>query len=187
MWDIWSREEGCCCLSETSSQMINTEALYGWSTSIILPDFRYDANWVSFIKRSSSFWTCHVLYHRALWKHWKHTVNLKHYKFLSIKALHVTFSAVAACLIRLVCVINMDAEESFADCECQMSIRSWVFLCTCLQQGHIFQFLIWCVSDGNIEDQTWVYRSGIDLIIKHGYYVKKKSVEIKVWWFNIWK
>lgn len=51
-------------------------------------------------------------------------INLKHYKFLSIKALHVTFSAVAACLIRLVCFINMDAEESFADCECQMSIRS---------------------------------------------------------------
>lgn len=136
-----SREEGSCCLSERS-QMINTEALYGWSTSIILPDCRYDANRVSFIKRFSSFWTCHVSQSFMKVLIWGN-LNLKCYKFLSIKTLHVTVNVVAACLIWLVCLINMDVDEISADRILWVSdeyqiLNVFMLFCTRLLQGLIF-------------------------------------------------
>lgn len=45
----WRAERKVAAVYQREITMINTEALYGWSTSIILPDCRYDANRVSFI------------------------------------------------------------------------------------------------------------------------------------------
>lgn len=86
----------------------------------------------------------HVTYHRALWKYWFGlNINLKCYKFLSIKTLHVTVNAVAACLIWLVCLINMDVDESSADRILWVSdeyqiLNVFMLLCTRLLQGLIF-------------------------------------------------
>ncbi len=70
-------------------------------------------------------------------------INLKCYKFLSIKTLHVTVNVVAACLIWLVCLINMDVDEISADRILWVSdeyqiLNVFMLFCTHLLQGLIF-------------------------------------------------
>ncbi len=199
-WKMESREEGSCCLSERDHKwsilrhsMGGARPLYCLTVDMMLIGFHLSKDPVP---------SEHVTYHRALWMYWFEETWILNATFLSIQTLHVTVDAVAACLIWLVCLINMDADEISADRILWVSdeyqiLNDFMLLCTGFLQGLIFHsyqsqrvipIVIWCISKGNIEDREFCKKDSKKwmLIFIYFFICQNKSMMVNVWkWIKV--